>query len=366
MPAFARLKRTYFLWLFCLVFSPIAPLAQAQSASGPTIEADIGYSMLHLPDVRFSLKKQYLWPSPTIQTFEDHNGALEDGVRFGLGAYSPSFSLNGTQAQIGIKGFYVQFSDSQNNVNCVAPNMVFACGFSLLIDNPGAVGQEIPTDNEIPIDDDGTLIAGSKRNVDHYGAALELRSGPNAFNTPFHLRSGLELRAIDQQTTVIGTLTGNSVFGLSDTLRYDEDLDTKYYGAYVGTTGTINLGNGLSLSLDGDIGVYYTTVKYSGSTTYDNNTPTATLAGSAPSQDLDLSTNKTTVITSLKARLEQNFGAVKIGVFALGEWYSYAPTVRYNDIDRPNVFQGNIDGTHLAEDEAWSFTFGGKVTVALN
>ncbi len=330
----------------------------AQSSEGVIVEADIGYSMLYLPDVNFSLRKQYLFPSPTLETFEDHDGELEDGIRFGLGLYGPQVSLFGTQAVLGIKGFYSHFDDTQDNVNCVAPDNNIACGFSLLVDNPGA--------NEIAIDDNGTFIATTNREVHHYGFSLEARTAANAFNTPLQFKGGLGYRTIEQQTTILGILTGDSVVGGSDTLRYDEDLDTDYYGAYLGVVGTTKLGNNLSLTLDGDIGLYYADVNYSGRTTFDNNTPAATLPGNAPSQDLSLSDNDVAIIASLKAELEQNLGNLKVGIFALGEYYSYAPMIRYNDIDRNNITQGNIDGTRIDDDDAWSFTVGGKVTVPLN
>lgn len=63
-----------------------------------------------------------------------------------------------------------------------------------------------------------------------------------------------------------------------------------------------------------------------------------------------------------------NWGS--IGVFGHAEYYSYAPRVSYNDTDLAGggAFDiiGPQNGTALVDDDAFSFTVGGRLSIPLS
>jgi hypothetical protein len=137
----------------------------------------------------------------------------------------------------------------------------------------------------------------------------------------------------------------------------EDTLTTDYIGAYVGFEDSIPMGKGgLRLGLSGQAGIYYADTQYDG-TSSDGFTPTS----------LSLEDDDVAAILSGKIELTQAFGNIEVSLFGKGEWYSYVPTVIYNDKDAGSVQSTVLNAkTSIEDDEAESYTVGGKIAVKLN
>ena len=356
---------------FTLVVAPVALTAtavQAQSSSNMIVEADIGWSLFDLPGQRFTIRKDFISPSPTTQEPGDHDGDV-DGYRIGFGIFR-QFGFSGSLKDsdphpnliLGVTGFYSHMEEDQSK-RCLslAPSWPDGCGFSNFFDPD-------PTTFNIPIDA-SDLTTVTNREVDHYGVALEARRPHESASRPTFWKAGLAFRAIDQKNSLEGSFTGLTAITATSTAALNEDIDTRYYGAYVGMLQQIMMANGLALIVDGEIGLYYARTNYDGRLSIATANPAGVVTTSRTyDQTQSLDKSKAAAIAKLKLSLEKNLGPVNVGIFAMGEWYSYAPEIKYNDSDQFGAtFSPGIDNsTSIDERYAIAYTVGANVTVPLN
>jgi hypothetical protein len=205
----------------------------------------------------------------------------------------------------------------------------------------------------------GNFDTTTHREAKHWGASLELDSLAPVMGTPFRPFFGLSMRGIDQKTELLLTSTDDS------TVNYRETLTTRYFGAYVGARTDIMLGEGFSLGLEGDVGLYHARTNYQGSIDA-NSLPVGGPIGYP--QPLKLNEGHLALITTAKVELKKSFGFAELALFGQGEYYSHAPKMNYNAKDEFfNVINiGGGPSTNIGSDDAWSATAGVKLTIPLN
>ena len=198
--------------------------------------------------------------------------------------------------------------------------------------------------------------------MNHWGAAIDIAQGSSG------LRAGPAFRRIDQDITITGRLINNSAADPFQ-LTYSEDLETSYYGGFIGADGALDLGGGWSLTGDAEAGLYWADTDYSGDYVVTN----AVVAGPVNpnvNQSLSLDSNELAFIGVLKAGLEKDFGMFRLSGFGRVEYISSAPDIAYNDVDRNTAFPaipalGPDDESRIGERYAYSISTGARLTVPL-
>ena len=215
-----------------------------------------------------------------------------------------------------------------------------------------------------------TITYASRRRVSHWGAAFELETPSSGAKTapalawkagPAFRRIGQDFDLNSKGINLAGTSTGITT--------YSETLNTSYWGGYVGLIGKLRPAKGLSFTLDGEVGLYGAHTEYNGRYAASGATESGN-PGANLSQSLALDRNTLAVIAALKLSAEQDFGALRLGAFVRGEYYSYAPSVAYNDTDLTGGVGQNLvganNGTSLRNSNAFTFSTGARITVPLS
>jgi len=316
------------------------------------------YEFLNLPDIKFiteNVDNNVANLNMVAQKqFVNDTGNL-DGFRFDGGI--ANIPVMGGASFASIKGFFAWY-DETTDLQCknnIPAGLGSRCIASPLFDNPN-------TREFVSTFATNTSLFTTDRDVNHWGAAVEITQGPTG------LKAGPAFRRIDQDTTITGRQINPNIGGGSEPfeLTYAEDLETNYWGAFVGADGQIDLGGGWSLIADGEAGLYWADTDYSGSYVVTN----AISFGGGPNvnQSLSLESDELAFIGTFKAALEKNFGLFKLAGFGRVEYISSAPDVAYNDLDTFNgtiVKQGPDDETRLGERYAYSASVGARVTVPM-
>jgi hypothetical protein len=196
-----------------------APAAQAQDMTtatfnGTTIWVGGGVQFLSLPDIRYTFANGRRQKN-SESDWADFGGAAGGGFETALGFWG------GYRVTGGIKGFWanVETDDRKRcNDGCVVIDPTGANTF-----NPG------------------TLNTKTDREADYWGVQAELKFGraepvhvkPNFYRNDYFIM-GADVRGIDQDNTLRSSV--GTVFS------YKENLDTTYYGGYIGVGGEYSFG----------------------------------------------------------------------------------------------------------------------------
>lgn len=141
---------------------------------------------------------------------------------------------------------------------------------------------------------------------------------------------GLGYRRMDTYRTLNGIDVAPAFNFRSRAFSVKEDMDTDYLGGFLGAVAVIPVHDGLALSVDGEAGLYWGHTEYRGKYAQ---TTVAFLPTANITQRLSPDDDEAAIIAALKVALDQDFGGFKVGIFGRGEYYSYAPKTRHNDID---------------------------------
>jgi hypothetical protein len=367
MPPSRPCRRTAFIALAAaLLFLPNAEAGAQEPMPSPSINLGIGWSMLNINDVEFTaITDFFVTEVLDHQTNQDGelNGYRLTGELAGLMPHRRGNWL----ASFAVKGFYSRYEDSEQN-RCVFTADT-ECVFFPLAD---------PDTTDVFPDVSGGFFSDWLTDVDrtvvHWGAALEinldryaapvysLKDGPAPVEaSPFLWRAGLAVRRLDQELSLVSVDSGPTL----DPVVLNEDLDTTYYGGYVGFTTWKPLDDGVRIKLSGETGIYYADAEYNGAYT-----ATATLGDNAPiASSISLDDSAPAFIGLLNLALERDFGGVTLALFGEAEWISYVPKVLYNDTDVNDGFPfdvtGTQDGTELGNGSALTYTLGARVSLPL-
>jgi hypothetical protein len=290
-------------------FLPCA-LAQDMTTTtfgGTTIWVGGGVQFLSLPDIKFT------WRNGRRQTnsesdWLDFGGAVGGGFETALGFW------NGIRVTGGIKGFWANI-ETDDRTRCSSNCEVY--------DPTGVYSGPSPT----------TLNTKTDRDVDYWGGQAELKFGrpepvhvkPNLYRNDYFI-IGADVRGIDQDNK----LRGNS--GGSPTFRYNETLDTTYYGGYVGLGGEYSLGFltggglydrlGLRTFISGRAGLYSANTDYDGRYTQ----------VSIGSNKLSKSSDDLAFIGTISLETRKQIGMrTSLSLWTDYEYISSVPKMRYAD-----------------------------------
>jgi len=319
-----RIMRLLAVSAFATVMSMLA--VQAQDAlqndhgtmviGGMEISVGAGVATLDLPDVRFGVLSQNSSTGGvnTVRTFpNDNNFDHEFGPSITAGIVVPWTR----QRALAVSGFFSNI-DSNHTINCSST------------DDAGCATVD-PTGTMFP-DFADDITEKAKRDVDNWGVQAEGRyylSGPIVaprFLRSTYLGAGGDIRAILQDTTI------NSISPQfpGAIIKYDETLDTHYYGGYLAIGGDYSLfpsldsNWGISSSFKAHVGVYDAQTDYGG--TYRKffiNVP--------PTQSrLSLSDDQAAVIAGISFETRKQFGPrTSLSLLSEYDWYSSVPKMRY-------------------------------------
>jgi hypothetical protein len=362
----AGLKAAH-LGIFSLLIACHAPQAAAQSAD-PALAFGIGWSAMNINDIEFQAITDFL-----VTEVTDHQ-SNEDGR---LNGYKFTGELTGLMPHmrgawlttVGIKGFYSRYEDEEQTRCVFTANS--DCVFFPLVD---------PDTTNITPDASGGFfsdwLTDVERKVVYWGGALEfnfsradaapvqsLKDAPAPLApAPFQWHAALSLRQLDQDMSLFSVDSGPT----ADPVTLNDDLNTNYYGGYVGFTSWKELGYGLRLNLKGETGLYYAQTDYDGAYT-----ASASLGDNSPvAASVSLSDDAPAFIGLLHLLLEKDVSATTtIGLFGEAEWLSYVPKVLYNDTDLnggvPFDVVGSQDGTELGEGSAFTYTVGARLRIRM-
>jgi hypothetical protein len=350
--------------------------------TSPSISLETSWEGMNLPKTQFGYMvgpNPPNWPvTPpiyrTIGKVTNHNGIF-GGARFDAAIDGIKFDALPARTSLGVKGFYAGYANSQAS----------RCAPGLGAPN-GNINGDPPYCVVGPLVDDPTKIDGAtggstesvqfdtRRRASHWGVAVELKTpfvgGPffKPTDQPLAIKYGVAYRRIDQslQLDAIGdgNTPGNPANWRFVTLR--DAVNTNYLGGYLGLTSQSRMRNGVVLSVDGEVGLYGANSQYAGTYVESGSLFAPLLRGSA-TQSLTTARNQLAVIAALKVGADKDFGPFKLGVFARGEYYSYAPAIAYNDtqLDPLNGIVGGNNGTGIAGGQAWTYSFGARLIAPL-
>jgi Putative beta-barrel porin 2 len=328
-----------------------------------TLDISVGYSWFDLPSTNMTTVIGGRFFDQALTQLEDHDGDV-DGVRVDarLDRFAKHTTRSGHMLTFGAQAFYAQYHSTDRSqcdftltTDCAFVNIV---DFDPLLEN-----------NTGPF---GRLRTTTEKDVRYWGVGLDARPGryiggglkddvPHFTQSPF--RFGVSFRALTQDTDL------HSVdISVPDPVDYKEDLETLYYGAYVGFDHALPLGHGFKLSLTAEAGAYYARTDYEGR--YLAYVPVGGAAFILERGAVDDNDTEPAFIGSLRVDLDKQFDWGTIGLFGQGEYLSYVPEVRINNNDNaggsPFGVVGTQRGTRLDQSDAFNYTVGLKVRVPLN
>ncbi len=344
-----------------MAFSPLASAQDATTQVGnATVTIGAGTAILDLPDVQFFKRIPTFGNGETVSGRFTIADDFSDEIGWNInGAITAPMGAN---RAISLSGFWANIEDDDATTCTSTAGSI--CIINALVSNPaglgvvgaGAVG--------------ASLSSRTERDVDQAGVALEVRQlltpgvmgvtqAPNAR----YLALGADWRAIYQDMTLRSTISTSAAFNL----RYDEDLDTDYYGVFAAYGGdyTPFLFRGLwnrwglqsSFRLQG--GVYYADTDYSGSL----REPVTAITLNSDATD---SNSEVAFIGGLTLETRKKIGRrATLSLKSNYEYYSYVPDMNYNDnINGGALFGPNV-GTTIGDDDAYAIRTSLRLTIKL-
>jgi hypothetical protein len=315
------------------------------------IEIGGGLGTLSLPDIHFGVKKEEPGGETVHKLSNDNNFGDEVG-----GVLSGEFTLPvSNSTAIAFSGFWARI-DGSDTVRCTS-TLDERCTITDIVDDPESAAPLPPPDSQ--------LTQRTNRDVDNWDAQAEARFFLQSqdFLRGVYVAAGPDFRGIDQDISI-----RSAVADVFDG-RYNETLDTTYYGGFVAIGGEYSLFPQLASSLGlrsfvkARVGVYDAHTDYDGH--FEQVFDEVFAAVDPISSKLSLSDDKTTVIGGLSFETRKQFGPrTSLSLLSEYEWYSDVPEMRYNDTDAfpGGVLPGKVDGTKIDYDSA----FASRTTLRLN
>jgi len=372
----SRVSRNLIAGLFmasgaALVATP-ALATGAMQVGNATITVGGGVARLTLPDIEFTQQADAN-TGATIFKHENEDIAWKYGWALeGVGEVEVD-GMFGVDT-IGVRGFYADLEDT-TTLNCGINNGPTVCAVTNIVDNP-AIQNKFALATVSPFVPPSAASLRTEREVDHWGIALEGKSGaPNALaiTSNTFLALGGDYRTIEQDIRIRGQNGLGANPGGAAAFTYTEDLDTDYWGAYLAAGadyelpffGGLTSGLGLKTSIRGQVGVYYVDADYNGNYTAEIlfGNPVASDQGS-----LSLSTDDVAVIAGVTLETQMPISRrAAVSLKSTYEYYSWVPDMQYNDndVDGGTVFAGENVGTRIGDDDAFASRTTANLTILL-
>ena len=338
-----------------LTFAPFALAANDERGSvvngisQPSLTIGVGHAMLLLPEVEFThLSEQFA--DDTLFKFENHDGEV-DGVRIDMALDFLRLPLGNWSETVGIKGYYASLESSSRLICDEGPASTNCTYGPLFLDDP--LFEDKKDSNE-------DMLQTTDRDVEYWGVALEMRfhtRGDDQQIPPLALKAGLAFKAIDQQIDI----HGEDIEITDDVFNYNEDLQTDYWGGYLGLQKIWGLGAGFSLLLDAEAGLYYADTFYRGRLV-----ATGLIPEDFSNEQLSLDDQQVAAIGALRLEGRKVLGPLIASLYGEAELYSYVPKMNYKDteIDFFPV-TGFTPVTKIERDSAIAYSLGGRLSLPL-
>lgn len=315
------------------------------NVGGTVVTVGGGVQLLQLPDINFTFITNAAGNTKRKQKnseLDDYGGAVSGAIETPLGYWG------GTPVTGVVSGFFANV-DSSDRRGCVS-NAGNGCTVENIVDDPTMLDSTTF----------GRFTTKTDRDVDFWGVSAEARFGnrppPSRDQGGFLFRFGgvgigADVRGIDQDNRIRLQAPGAP----SPAVRYNETLDTTYYGGFASVTGEFNILG--YFGIGGNWGIRsFATFRggiYGADTDY---TGRYTMAG-GPTTRLGLSDDEVAFIGSATFETRKQFGSrTSLSLLTDYEWYSYAPEMRYVDADRTPAgnFRGRVSSTHITDDDAFA------------
>lgn len=205
--------------------------------------------------------------------------------------------------------------------------------------------------------------------MDQWGASLESKWPAGNFSglaSNEYFAIGGDIRGIDQDLDARFTLRSAPAY----LVTYSEELDTRYYGAYLAWGGTYQpflFGSlwkswGLQSSFRLHGGIYYADTDYSGRIDQ-----RGTTAAFDPTSALSLSRGDVAFIGGLTTETRMPISArASLSLKSVYEYYSWVPSMTYNTSDGPEFNAPDRQaGTRIGSDDAFSMRTSLRLTIGL-
>lgn len=334
------------------------------TVGGTTVSVGAGTAILTLPDVPSIMDLQSFAAGRALIRTIKFSEDFDDEIGWNVNG-SITRAFGGNQA-LSLSGFWSEIT-SEHSERCIAQTNQ-GCLWYPLTDNPAA--------NQANGVGPGRSISSyGQRQVDHWGVSLETQwhSMPDVMGVTQApprrtFAIGADIRGIDQ--VLSGDIALDQPLAGRGPVKYSEDLDTRYYGAYLAwgrdytlpflSSVTGGLGLQSSFLLRG--GVYFAETEYEGQII------DQTTLGSNISSSQSLSDDETAYILGLVLQTRKPLGRrAMLSLKSEYEYYSYVPKMAYNTVDAPAipVSAGRQNGTVLGDDDAFSMRTSLRLTIKL-
>lgn len=335
-----------------------------------TVSVGGGTAILTLPDIPSFVTRNANVAGATFISGFKFSDDFDDEIGWNInGSIQAPMGANTT---VSLNGFWANIDDKDSARCDHGPGIATACTWFALVDDPtvsaGGSQSSAPGDS---------IISNADREVDQWGVSLEAQrqlpptvSGVTQAPPRRFLAVGADARGIDQDLDVaLRWITPNAI----GPATYAEDLDTRYYGAYVAWGGDINpfLFKGLwqrwglhsTFKLRG--GIYYADTDYSGRIVDQTAAPFSNISSA-----LSLSEDDVAFIGGLVTETSKRLGKrALLSLRSEYEYYSYVPEMAYNTVNQNAAGiaagAGGQLGTVINDDDAFGARTSLRLTIKL-
>jgi hypothetical protein len=203
----------------------------------------------------------------------------------------------------------------------------------------------------------GQFTTNTDRRLHYWGFAVDARPGVAGDENLLPIKFGLGARGLHERSHLHAT---DAV--IADPVDYKTRLDTLYLGAFVGIEHEFSLGDGWSVAVDGQAGLYGAGSDYQGR--YLGFVPVGGPMVVPEQGSLTLSDRASSFIGSGRIDVRRDLGWATLGVYGMAEYLSQVPFVRYNNNDNAGGSPFGVVGTEVGTSIDWRDAF--NYTVGLN
>lgn len=330
---------------------------------GSKVEVSKSYAWLDLPQTRMTTVVGGAFFDEAQGQLVDHDGQVEGWKgQIRLKDVAEYDFENGRWLSFSAGAFYGQYVGEQ----------VTRCEFTLTTDCLYTNIVDFDPDNENNTGPFGVFLTNAEREVHHWGVSGEVRFGhwsagslkdDAGYRDLSPVKLGVAVRGLSQDFRLHAL-----DLSVPDPVDYREDLDTDYYGAYIGFEREFALRDDLTLSIDASAGAYYAHTDYEGR--YVAYIPIGGNNYILERGAVDLAEEKAAYIANLRLDLKHSTSMGDFGVFGEVEYLSYVPNVLLNNDDQaggtPFGVVGSQVGTSLGSEDALGYALGASLSIPLH
>jgi hypothetical protein len=333
------------------------------------LEISAGYSWLVMPEMHMTTVIGGEFFDEALYQLEDHDGRL-NGFRTDVALRDVAVHSfeSGHWMSFSFAGFY-SFNEGTDHS---------ACDFTATTDCVFVNIVDFDPDGENNTGLFGRLRTTTERDVRYWGVSVAGQPGtqtrgslkdtaPVKSKSPF--KFGLAFKALQERKDLLSI-----DISVPDPVDYGEDLDTYYYGGFVGIDHAVALAPNWALRLDAEAGLYLSDTSYEGR--YVGFVPIDGSEFILEKGSLNLDDRDHAFIGSARLELQRALSWGTLSLYGEAEYLSHVPRIAYNNDDEgfesdgdrgssPFGVIGTQVGTEIDSGEAYNFSTGIRLTVPL-